>query len=229
MNTSTDSKDTTRSRIESRQKSDASRKITSDDRLRAQNLRRLWLLKKTDLELTQVKAASILGITQASFSQYLNCVIALNTDMVLKMAALLHVAPGEIDPSLQSRLAEVSARVSQMAVPVVASVQGPLPRRGLRTIMATVIPDADNLAPVLYALICTEPISDQLPAGSYLIVDAQNPPTVGDLVVVQNLHGDHTVGKLKRQTRQAVHLADVTLPAADIFAVRRVHSIQYPA
>lgn len=76
--------------------------ITTQDRKKANRLKRLWNARKEDLGLTQVIAARTLQITQPSFSQYLNCVIPLNTDIILKFAKLLGVDPTEIDPALKN-------------------------------------------------------------------------------------------------------------------------------
>ena len=79
------------------------RQITAADRENAQRLRAIWNAKKKQLELNQVKAAAKLGFRyQSTVSQYLNCNIALNTDVILKFAQLLEVDPARIDPSIAS-------------------------------------------------------------------------------------------------------------------------------
>lgn len=67
-----------------------------------ERLRKIWDRKKVELRLTQEKAADALGFsTQATVSQYLRGKIPLNTDTILKFAALLQVKPEEISPSLK--------------------------------------------------------------------------------------------------------------------------------
>ena len=80
----------------------APRIITEQDRKKAKRLLRIWNREKETLGLTQISAARKLKVTQPSFNQYLNCIIPLNTDMVLKCARMLGVDPIEIDPSLKS-------------------------------------------------------------------------------------------------------------------------------
>ena len=81
----------------------ANRRITPHDRANAERLKAIWDAKKKQLELTQVKAAAQLGFaTQSTVSQYLNCDIAMNTEIVLKFARLLEVDPARIDPNIRS-------------------------------------------------------------------------------------------------------------------------------
>lgn len=89
------------------------RKPLSDaDRASAANLRRLWDAKKSKLGLTQDKAAEELGFgTQGAVSHYLNAYTPLNTDTVLKFAALLKVSPSEIDPNITDLLAHAGLPV----------------------------------------------------------------------------------------------------------------------
>ena len=96
------------------------RKPLSDaDRAAAANLRRLWDAKKAKLGLTQDKAAAELGFgTQGAVSHYLNAYTPLNTDTVLKFAALLKVSPSEIDPNITDLLAHAAPKpqgVSEVA------------------------------------------------------------------------------------------------------------------
>lgn len=78
------------------------RKISDIDKIAAINLRRIWEAKRESLGLTQEKAAEILGFsTQGAVSQYLNARTALNTDTILKFAALLQVDPEDINPELK--------------------------------------------------------------------------------------------------------------------------------
>lgn len=81
----------------------ANRHITPHDRENADRLKAVWDAKKRQLNLTQVKAAAQLGFaTQSTVSQYLNCDIAMNTEVILKFARLLEVDPIRIDPTIRS-------------------------------------------------------------------------------------------------------------------------------
>lgn len=66
------------------------------------NLKRIWLIRKRELGLTQEEAADLLGFsTQGAVSHYLNGRMALNTEAILKFAKLLEVAPTDIDPQFE--------------------------------------------------------------------------------------------------------------------------------
>lgn len=81
----------------------ANRHITQRDRENAERLKSVWESKKRHLKLTQNRAAAKLGFAnQSTISQYLNCDIAMNTEVVLKFARLLEVDPIRIDPAIRS-------------------------------------------------------------------------------------------------------------------------------
>jgi transcriptional regulator with XRE-family HTH domain len=68
------------------------------------NLRRIWNLKKSEMQITQKQAAQQLGWTQGAFSQYLNNITHLNPAAVIKLANFLGVDPNEIDPDINNHL-----------------------------------------------------------------------------------------------------------------------------
>lgn len=68
------------------------------------NFRRLWKLKKQELDITQKDAADKLGMTQGAFSQYLNGHTEMNEKAVMKLAKFLDVPPHVIDPSFKDKL-----------------------------------------------------------------------------------------------------------------------------
>jgi transcriptional regulator with XRE-family HTH domain len=68
------------------------------------NLRRIWNLKKSEMQITQAQAAKELGWTQGAFSQYLNNLTNLNSTAVIKLANFLGVDPVEIDPDIEEYL-----------------------------------------------------------------------------------------------------------------------------
>ena len=76
--------------------------INKQDETNASRLRTLWDNRKKDLGLNQTKAAEQLGLRhQSTVSQYLNCDIAMNTDIILRFAKLLDVDPAQIDPQIR--------------------------------------------------------------------------------------------------------------------------------
>lgn len=81
------------------------RKLTTEEIEAAQNLRGIWEAKQKERiergqpKLTQEFAAYEFGITQGQVAKYLNGLIPLNTDMLLKFSELLDVEPTDIMPS----------------------------------------------------------------------------------------------------------------------------------
>lgn len=65
----------------------------------ANNLRKIWDLKKSEIGITQTEAAKTLGWTQGALAQYLNNITELNAPAVIKLANFLGVDPREIDPT----------------------------------------------------------------------------------------------------------------------------------
>lgn len=100
------------------------RNITAEDRENARRLKNIWERKKRDLNLTQVKAAKQLGMSQGSLAQYLNCHIALNYKAVIDFAKLLRVEPWEIDPSLGGLRQTAVPEGENTTVPVTRTLSG---------------------------------------------------------------------------------------------------------
>lgn len=63
----------------------------------ANNLRKIWDIRKSEIGLTQTEAAKELGWTQGALAQYLNQITELNPPAVVKLANFLGVDPREID------------------------------------------------------------------------------------------------------------------------------------
>ncbi|HFR2208581.1 TPA: helix-turn-helix domain-containing protein, partial [Shigella sonnei] len=78
------------------------RKSLSDTDLNAaRRLKEIWMAKKSQLGLTQERAAEIMGFsTQGAVSHYLNGQTPLNLEAVLKFAGLLKVPPESIRPDM---------------------------------------------------------------------------------------------------------------------------------
>lgn len=72
------------------------RNITEADRAAAKKLRALWDEYKKKTRISQETAASRLGMSQAAFSQYLRCDIAMGTDALLGFAGFFSVSPSSI-------------------------------------------------------------------------------------------------------------------------------------
>lgn len=75
--------------------------LSEEDVKAAIRLKEIWNTRKSELGLTQDRAAEILGFsTQGAVSHYLNAQTPLNLEAVLKFASLLEVPPEHIRPDL---------------------------------------------------------------------------------------------------------------------------------
>jgi SOS-response transcriptional repressor LexA len=146
------------------------------DRAKAKRLKMLWESRKNDLELTQVKAAREMGITQPTFSQYINCVIPLNTDAILKFSDLLRVPPTEIDPSLKNVMTLKPVKhVRERHIPLIGSTSG----RGIlkyASVKVTNIEDQGVFAGIVVD--DTSLIAAGVTKGSVIVVDLDADPYV---------------------------------------------------
>ena len=127
-------------------------------------LRKVWDKKKRELGLTQVKVAQTLGIAQASFNQYLNGRIPLNTNFVLKIAEILEVEPGQISPEL---FKYVPLKTKSVFVPVLFAIGGFEGAVGeVKVNLAAQSNNSENS----FAVFVNENMrSPLIPTGSYLI------------------------------------------------------------
>jgi len=81
----------------------------------AENLRRIWNKKKSEMQFTQVTAAKDLEWTQGAISHYLNNVVPLGPAAVVKFANFLGVDPVEIDPDYVNHLPNVAEHAIRFA------------------------------------------------------------------------------------------------------------------
>lgn len=79
--------------------------------LAVKNLRKIWEIKKVEMQFTQVKAAKELGWSQGAISHYLNNITELRAPAVIKFANFLGIDPLEIDPDITEWLPHVRTRV----------------------------------------------------------------------------------------------------------------------
>ena len=122
------------------------------------NLRRIWNLKKSEMQITQAEAAKKLGWTQGAFSQYLNNLTSLNPAAVIKLANFLEVDPKEIDPDINEHLPnlhkiEIRYRLSNAITRI----------HGTTTY--------DELSPALFGVLLDKPLPKfpNLPTGAVLL------------------------------------------------------------
>lgn len=92
----------------------------------AKRLKKLWLEKKDELYLSQVKAAKEFGYnSQGAVSQYLNGKAALNMSAVAKFAQLLKVNVADISPRFGSMVAnQKPTPLDSYIAPALGSLNG---------------------------------------------------------------------------------------------------------
>lgn len=77
----------------------ANRELTLEELSDAKRLRQIWMDRKDELHLSQVKAARELGYnSQGAVSQFINGKVGLNFQAAAKFAKLLRVSVGDISP-----------------------------------------------------------------------------------------------------------------------------------
>jgi transcriptional regulator with XRE-family HTH domain len=158
---------------------------TAKDRAKARTLKTLWESRKRDLELTQNSAAKKLDLTQPTFSQYLNAVIPLNTDTILKFAQLLQVDPKQIDSSIiDINALTQNAVTTSKSVPFIGSISGKS-IIGVEPVIAEGLTDQHKSYAAV--LIDTHELNSVgLHKGSAIILDLyQKPPSAAETVIVK--------------------------------------------
>lgn len=127
-------------------------------------LRKVWDSKKRELNLTQVKVAQTLGITQASFNQYLNGRIPLNTNFVLKIAEILEVVPGQISPELFKYVPLKTKSVFVSVLFAIGSFEG-----AVGEVKVNLAAEAKNSENSFAVFVNENMRSPLIPTGAYLI------------------------------------------------------------
>ena len=73
-----------------------------------ENFKRIWDIRKREMDITQVEAAEKLNWTQGAFSQYLNAITEMSPQTIIKLANFLDVDPLEIDPDIDKSLPDIT-------------------------------------------------------------------------------------------------------------------------
>lgn len=181
--------------------------LSPADAAAAANLRRIWDEKKKGLGLTQEKAAAALGFnTQAAVSHYLSGYTPLNTDAVLKFAALLKVQPSQIREDIVELLGPASRPGGAMPggrkVWVIGNGQGGLPDRvwtdgdypvGASDEYAEVATDDSH---AFVVRVWGESMYPKYKAGDYALVEPSETPEIEDDVLVRLNTGETMLKRL---------------------------------
>lgn len=183
--------------------------LSQADQAAAANLRRLWEEKKSGLGLTQEKAAEEMGFkTQAAVSHYLSGYTPLNTDAVLKFAALLNVHPSQIREDIGDLLASVSRPQGAIQpagtrkVWVIGNGQGGFPDRiwgdgdypvGASDKYAEVSTDDDH---AFVVCVRGDSMVPRYMPGEYALVEPSVAPEIEDDVLVRLKTGETMLKRL---------------------------------
>lgn len=102
------------------------RPLTQDEIADARRLKQLWISKKDQLHLSQVKAAKELGYnSQGAISQYINGKVSLNFQAAAKFAKLLRVEVQDISPRFATLMTKpVPTSLDGYSAPVVGELGG---------------------------------------------------------------------------------------------------------
>lgn len=154
--------------------------ITAEDRENAQRLYAIWSAYKARTKATQADLAKMMGFSgQAVVSQFLNCAVAMNTDVIIRFARILGVDPEKIDP----RLAGIKITTTQLhtrSVPIIATLSGQ------RLSALATIEIATSMEKELYAVaVDTDGFEPYAKKGSTLIVSQDEDPISGDEVFMR--------------------------------------------
>lgn len=199
-------------------------------------LKRVWDAAKREKGLTQTKAAKALGIRQATFSQYLNGRIPLNTNFVFNLSELIGVQPGEISKEL-GRYQSLSAS-SMREVRVLFSLSGSL--KGVKAMVPAALQykknqqlNADEFLDLFAVYIDEELQSPLIRLGSYLIVSAGAKVQPSELCWVLCAEtGKGCIMQLQNSDNHAATLVDlrtgetIAKPFDEIHSLAKVVSIQ---
>ena len=199
-------------------------------------LRKVWDRKKKELELTQVKVADQLGIKQSSFNQYLNGIIPLNTNFVLKISEILEVAPGELAPEL---FRYVPLKTKEITVPVLFAVGS---FEGAQGVINVHLAEQSKTADAHFAVYINESLrSPLLPARAYLVCQHVEKKEIKPTDFIWVIYGDamkpnELLQVLQVQNKHLVCVDPVTgtqklisaSSKADVHSISKVAAIQMP-
>ena len=199
-------------------------------------LKKVWDTAKREKGLTQTKAAKALGIRQATFSQYLNGKIPLNTNFVFNLAELIGVQPGDISKEL-GRYRSLSAS-SVREVRVLFSLSGSL--KGVKAMVPIALQykkthqrKADEDLDLFAVYIDEELQSPLIRIGSYLIVSAGAKVQPSELCwVLCAKSGRGCICQLQNSDKDGVTLVDLRTgettakPFDEVHSLAKVVSIQ---
>ena len=156
------------------------RVITERDKAVASRFSKIWQAKKGELSLTQIKLAERMGWnSQSMVSQTLSGKVALSTDAILKLAQVLHVSPGELDPALQG-LTISPNKLRHVKAPILARMSGEAPG------VFEIVEIATTMTRQVYGVsVDTDGFEPFAKKGCTLILSQEEEPVSGDEVFIR--------------------------------------------
>ena len=173
--------------------------ILAKDKDRAAKLKALYQSKKKELNLNQTTLADQLDMTQGAVSQFMNALVPLNTDAILKFAKVLDELPTAIDPDLDKLLKTKKTTIRK--VPIIATLSGNRPAENLISLWVNSTIDY----PV--AIEADTDFGGEAHVGDYLIINPESNPRKGSKVIFRTKRKSaYSIGKLLGQTEDTLEI-----------------------
>lgn len=182
------------------------RELTRGEREDAKRLKAAWLAVKDDMGLSQEQMAFQCGWkTQGAFTHYINGIIPLNLDALLKITSVLKADAKQISPRLTRALDKqtpASKRAHHVAgIPVVGTTQGGPDHQWVETGYPAGFGDEyitmTSRDPHAYALrVRGNSMAPRIREGEVILVEPTTTAEAGDDVVVRTLDGQVMVKTL---------------------------------
>lgn len=195
----------------------STRIITAHDKAVAKRLKTIYLQKKDELGLTQIKLGKAVKLSQSSVANYMRGEFSMNLEIILRFAKVLHVDPHDIDPKLDKRFTVIPL-AGATKIMVLGTLSGQYtPQRSVE------VRGLHNMAHHLAILIDTDDLSPILKQDAVLIVDPQADYVKGDRIIVQREGGQYIpyrMGSLTAKQLTVESFEDVTRDRGDIMEAR---------
>lgn len=193
-----------------------SRTLSTQETHWQQNLKRIWLEKKTTLKLTQESASAAAGWkTQSAFNQFLNGKLALNTDAIVRLARVLQVKPADINPDLAESFAPSWCEIVETVnkVPLISwEMAGEIcqSRRPLdkNDVEAWMLCPSEHSNEAYYLRVVGDAMAHEYMEGDLILVEPTAEPLHGDDVVIM-LPTEAVVLKRLHITPDGKHLESI--------------------
>lgn len=181
-----------------------------------QNLKRIWLEKKSTLKLTQESASAAAGWkTQSAFNQFLNGKLALNTDAIVRLARVLQVRPADINPELAESFApnECESFETVNKVPLITWDMAGKLCESMRPIEqsdaeAWMLCPSEHSELAYYLRVIGDAMAHEYIEGDLILIEPKAEPIHGDDVIVR-LPTEATVLKRLHITPDGRHLESI--------------------